>query len=156
MHNFIDLNIIHSIKQNFATAERTCSTLFLKIHYFFYLIQIFFVWGFLWNDWSNHRLPVQTSRCFCRFSIVIIFFLCFYWNQSFMLNFIRFDGSLQYQITVDLSSVKGGRDRMVVECTTTYAISAYHTHIRLEVVWRFRIWYFNEPMNLILFTFLSY
>ena len=72
MHNFIDLNIIHSIKQNFATAERTCSTLFLKIHYFFYLIQIFFVWGFLWNDWSNHRLPVQTSRCFCRYSIVII------------------------------------------------------------------------------------
>jgi hypothetical protein len=27
---------------------------------------------------------------------------------------------------ITLSSVRGGRDRMVVECTTTYAISAYH------------------------------
>jgi len=48
----------------------------------------------------------------------------FLFASELHVELIRFDGSLQYQITVDLSSVKGGRDRMVVGCTTTYAIGA--------------------------------
>ena len=50
----------------------------------------------------------------------------FLFASELHVELIRFDGSLQYQITVNLSSIKGGCDRMVVGCTTTYAISAYH------------------------------
>jgi hypothetical protein len=66
---------------------------------------------------------VRTKQILFWFAYIYFMFL---FASELHVELIRFDGSLQYQITVNLSSIKGGCDRMVVGCTTTYAISAYH------------------------------